>query len=164
MAKKILRESPPEPVNYTLIGISCHLKDYRLSWLINGKLRFALAKQQDLVITLPERKEPAAFSFYSYRDEDQGFSYMLISNRSEEFVLIPEFKQLDFLLMVEGDCRRDRKETLVKAISSVPNVLTAYEIKPADIRNMGNLSAEIEMHLMKIFRKPKSIFEHQPNN
>lgn len=155
MARNILRDLHSEPAYSTMIGISCHLKDYRLSYLLNKKLEFSFSKQQDFTIALQEKKEPAGFSFYYYKDEDQPNSYWLIANRSEESVLIAELKQLDFLLMVEGEIKKSRKDQLLKAISSMPNVLTAYEINPASIRNFGNLLTEMEIHLMNIFRKPK---------
>lgn len=158
MARKILRNTHSEPAYYTLIGISCHLKDYRLSYLLNKKLEFGFSKQQDLVITLQDKKEPANFSFYHYKDEDQVNSYWLIANRSEEYILLPEIKQLDFLLMVEGEFKKTRKDSLLKAVSSIQNVLTAYEINITSIRNFENLLTEIEIHLMNIFRKSKSKF------
>jgi hypothetical protein len=163
MARKILRDDHSEPAYYTLIGISCHLKDYRLSYLLNKKLDFVFTKQQDLVITLQEKKEAANFSFYFYKDEDQINSYWLIANRSEEYVLLPELKQLDFLLMVEGDLKKSRKDQLLKAVSSIQNVLTAYEINLTSIRNFENLLSEMEIHLMNIFRKPRSKFETHLN-
>jgi hypothetical protein len=164
MARKILRDTDSEPVYYTLIGIACHHKDYRLSYLLNKKLDFVFSKQQDLVITLKDRKEPASFSFYYYKDEDQGISYLLISNRSEEYVLLPELKQLDFLFMVEGNVKKSRNDQLLKAVSSIPNVLTAYEINLTTIRNYGSLLTDIELHLMNIFRNTKTKFEPQLKN
>jgi len=163
MARKILRDTYSEPVYYTLIGISCHLKDYRLSYLLNNKLEFVFTKQQDLVITLQEKNEATNFSFYFYKDDDQINSYWLIGNRNEEYVLLPELKQLDFLLMVEGDFKKNRKDTLLKVVSSIPNVLTAYEIKLSGIRNFENLLTEMEIHLMNIFRKPRTKFETHLN-
>jgi hypothetical protein len=159
MVRKILRDTHSEPAYYTLIGISCHLKDYRLSYLLNKKLEFVFSKQQDLILTLQEKKEPANFSFYYYKDEDQVNSYWLIANRSEEYVLLPEIKQLDFLLMVEGEFKKNRKDQLLKAVSPIQNVLTAYEINLTSIKNFENLLTEIEIHLMNIFRMPKSKFE-----
>lgn len=161
MARKILRDNHSETEYYTLIGISCHLKDYRLSYLLNKKLDFVFSKQQDLFITLKEKKEPANFSFYYYKDEDQVNSYWLIANRSEEYVLLPEIKQLDFLLVVEGEFKKSRKDQLLKAAGSIQNILTVYEINLLSIRNFENLLTEIEIHLTSIFRKPKTKFETQ---
>jgi hypothetical protein len=161
MARKFLRDTDSEPVFYTLIGISCHLKDYRLSYLLNKKLEAVFSKQQDLVITLQDKTEPATFSFYHFQDDEQFNVYLLIANRSEEYVLLPEFRQLDFLLMVEGEFKKSRKDQLLKAVSSIPNVLKAHEINITTIRNYRNLLSDIEIHLMNIFRKPKTKFEPQ---
>lgn len=119
------------------------------------------SKHQDFIITLQEKKEPANFSFYYYKDEDQATSYLLIANRSEEYVLLPELKQLDFLLMMEGEFKKSRKDQLLKAVGSIQNVLTSYEINLTSIKNFENMVTEIEIHLMNIFRMPKSKFETQ---
>jgi hypothetical protein len=159
MARKILRDTYSDAAFYTLIGISCHLKDYRLSYLLNNKLEFFFTKQPDLLITLQEKKEATNFSFYYYKDEEPGTSYWLIGNRSEEYIMVPELKQLDFLLMVEGDFKKSRKSAFVKAIASIPNVLTAYEINLTGIKNFENLLTEMEIQLMNIFRIPKTKIE-----
>ena len=62
MSKKILLDVRPEPAIFTLIGISCHVKDYRISYLLNNHLGFDLLKMEDLKITLNNKKDPEEFS------------------------------------------------------------------------------------------------------
>jgi hypothetical protein len=61
--------------------------------------------------------------------------------------------------MVGGDFKKSRKDQLLKAVGSIQNVLTAYEINVTSIKNSENLLTEIEIHLMNIFRMPKNKFE-----
>ena len=152
MAKKIFLDVRAEPAYFTLIGISCHLKDYRLSHHLNKIPEFNFARDQDISILQPGKPEPASFSFFYYRDDDQGNAYSLISNRNENSALIPEMKQLDFILVVEGEFRKNRRDQLLKSIRSIQNVLTAYELNPKEIRNFENLLTDIEMHIMNIFK------------
>ena len=159
MAKKVFLEVHSEAAYFTLIGISCHLREYRLTHLLNKKQEFAFAREQDLSISYPGKNEPGTFSFFFWKDEDHLNSYSLIANRSEEHVLVPEIKQLDFIMVIEGEFSKTRKDSLIKSICSIPNVLTAYEIKLPTVRNFGNLLSDIEIHLMNIVKGSKPKFE-----
>jgi hypothetical protein len=159
MAKKVFLEIHSSPTYYTMIGISCHLKDYRLSFLLNRQMEYSLVKLEDLKALLPGKKEQTEFSLYHYRDEDRYNNYSLIANRNQECILVPGLKQTDFLLLVEGEFKKNQKDSLLKTIRSIPNILTAFEIQLTEIRNYEFLLTDIEMHLMNVFKKPKSKFQ-----
>jgi hypothetical protein len=152
MARKILLDVHSEPVYITLIGVSCHFKDYRFTHLLNKGLGFSFAKETELPVVVPGRKEQSVFSFYQFRDEENYLHYSLIANRSEEFVLVPEARQVDFILVIEGEMKKSRVNALLKGIGSIQNVLMAYEIKTTAIKNIENLLTDIELHLMNIRR------------
>jgi hypothetical protein len=160
MSKKIFLEVRSEPVIFTLIGISCHVKDYRISFLLNKHIGSEFLKMEDLKITLNNKKDPAEFSFYYYPDEDYFNTYYLVANRCQEYVLAPEIKQVDFLMIVEGEFRKPRKDKLIKCIRTIPNVLTAFEIKFTEIKNYETLLNDMEMHFMNIKKDNK--IKYQP--
>ena len=159
MAKKIYLDVRPEPVFFTLIGISCHAKDYRISFLLNKYLCSDFLKIEDLRITLSNKKDPAEFSLYYYYDEDYFNTYYLISNRNQEFILAPEIKQVDFLLVVEGEFRKAKKEKLLKTIRNIPNILLATEVKFAEIKNYEMLLNDMELHFLNIRKENKSKYQ-----
>jgi len=156
MAKKVLLDIHSESAYYTLLGISCHHKDYRLSFLLNQALDSEFLKMDDLPLFPPGTKEATDFSFYFYKDEDNFNSYFLISNRSQENVLVPAFRQVDFLLLIEGPFKKAQKDSVLKRIKSVPNILMAFEIDLSTIKNYENLLSDIEMHCMDINKRKKS--------
>ena len=49
MAKR-LRATSGLADDYTIIGIACHLKDYRIALIINRGLHYCLKKADDLII------------------------------------------------------------------------------------------------------------------
>ena len=161
MSKKILLDIRSEPAIFTLIGISCHMKDYRISFLLNKHLGSDFLKMEDLKIALNNKKDPAEFSCYYYPDEDYFITYYLVANRNQEFVLAPEIKQVDFLLIVDGEFRKAQRDRLIKSIRNIPNILTAYEIKFAEIRNYETLLNDMEMHFMKIKKENKLKYERK---
>jgi len=155
MAKKVLLETRSEPALYTLVGISCHLKDYRLSFLLNHHLNLDFIKKSDFPLTVSPKKEADSFSFYHCRDEDQFNVYYLLSNRGQESFLLPEMKQTDFLLLVEGPFKKNRLDRIQQQIRGIPNVLTCFEIKLLSLKNYETLLSELEMHLSNLSRETK---------
>ena len=140
MPKKFSIVSGPEPSPYTLFGISCHLNDYRLSYLLNAKLELEFIKMDDF----------QGFSFYLYHDEEFFTTYYLLSNRTPESILLPELKQTDFFLLTEGPMKKFSKEHLLKNIRDIPNVLAVFEIRFSTIKNHDTMLNDLEIHHMKI--------------
>ena len=155
MAKKFNIETRSEPALFTLIGISCHIKDYRLSFLLNQELELGFGKMDDLVVTPVQAEDPDSFSFYFCRDEDRFNTYYLLSNRGQESVLVGELKQVDFLLLVEGPFKKSQLDALIGSVKKIPQVLTCFEIRFSAIKNFENLLADLELHLMNISRESK---------
>jgi len=155
MAKKVLLETRSEPTLFTLVGISCHLKDYRLSYLLNQKLELGFIKMDDLVVSTSPKNEADSFSFYHCRDEDHYNAYFLLSNRGQDSILLPGMKQTDFLLLVEGPFKKNQMEPLQQQIRSIPHVLTCYEIKFSSLKNYENLLTDLELHLTSLSREIK---------
>ncbi len=155
MARKVNLETRSEPALYTLFGVSCHLKDYRLSFLLNQVLDLEFIKMEDFRAVIAPRKEPDGFSFYYCVDEDHFNAYYLLANRGEESVLLPELRQTDFLLLLEGPFKKAQKDHLLFRIKSIPNVLTAFEIRFETIRNYESFLTDLEIHFMTITRDLK---------
>lgn len=148
MAKKLLKAAEPDLTHFTLFGISCHLKDYRLSFLLNKHLHLEFSKLDDF----------RDFSFYSADDEDNFNRYFLLSNRNTETVLIPELKQTDFVMLVEGPYKKKQKDWLLENIKTIPNVLTSFEIRFETIKDHSNLLHDIELHFINITKNLKVKF------
>ncbi len=153
MAKKFHLETRSEPALFTLIGISCHIKDYRLSYLLNRHLELDFRKMEDLVSPGIPQREPDMFSFYYCYDENSFNSYYLLSNLGQESILINELKQTDFLLLIEGPLKKDQLDELLRTIRSIPQVLTCFEIRFSTVKNFENLLADLELHYSNITRK-----------
>jgi len=156
MARKIKLKTRPEPVYYTILGISCHLMDYRFMHLINKAMDVTFSREDDMTSSLPSTGLPATFSFYSFKDEDQRNIYYLISNLNEDFILIPELKHIDYIMLIEGDFKKKKKDALLSVIRSVQKVQMAFEIKVADFKNAESFLTDVEMHISDIQRKIKS--------
>lgn len=135
MSKVLL--SLEEDYDFTLIGISCHTKDYRLCWEINKALNSDLIRVKDF--ELNTKKETSSFSFYEFLDEDNYIEYYLISNRSKNGYLIPEHKKVDFFFLLKGSASSSQIQDIICKINSLSLVLTSFKIDPTQLKSKQNL-------------------------
>ena len=126
-----------EDYDFTLIGISCHTKDYRLCWELNKVLQTDLIRTTDFEIN--KKSEQVSFSFYEFIDEANYLEYFLISNRAKNGFLIPEQKKVDFFLMVRGNISESLTKDIIGKINSLSLVLTSFNIDPNQLKSKQNL-------------------------
>ncbi len=140
-----------------LIGISAHLKDYRLVWFINKQLGFKFIKTEDFAYSANKQKKELNFSCYYYKDEANFSTYYFLSNISQpsSYNLINEHKQADYLMFCERPDQNKNTKLLITDIKKTPNVLTAFEINQADIKYINNILSDLELHIINIEKAEK---------
>ena len=122
MAKRnIVKLVGTAPAVFTIIGISSHENDYRLSWSINEQLRLAFA-QDDSVVT------GAGDEFTCFVHEDDHRRLLLISNRCENGFLLGKFKNLDFILKIDAELNETETSEWLRDLRKVPLVSAAFPI------------------------------------
>jgi hypothetical protein len=114
--------------DFFLIGIASHENDYRISWALNQLLGWNLAKTNDFKINHPKFKVEVNYSMYQFTD-DYGVSYHLISNKSEKGFLLPDFKNIDYILKVSGEDTLNNITDLIQKIKKINIVITAFSIE-----------------------------------
>lgn len=161
MAKHTLEVS--YDYEFLLIGISSHEKDYRICWALNKKLELDLKKIESLEIKGKKQTTPSYFSFFVFDKEEDFLEYSVIANfsenksldsknnslfgatidsnehHSENELLIPEQKQMNYFFVVRGEVDDDEAEEIVKKIKEIDVVLTAIRIDPTQLKSKQNL-------------------------
>lgn len=115
--------------DFSLIGIASHENDYRLSWAINKSLDLDLIKVEDLLLNHPKHKIEINYSMYSSDDTNNYIAYHLISNKSDKGFLIPEMKNIDFVLRISGLPDTDFLNGLLSSLKKIDIIITAFLIK-----------------------------------
>jgi hypothetical protein len=140
--KKLLVEND---YDFFLYGISCPEKSYRLCFALNTKLKAAFSKSKDMEVpaygtSRKEKNQPAQikFSVFSFFNEEMFTDYRLIINKTDNKYLVPEFKQADYLLMVQGGMPFSEKSLILKKVKEIAFVQTAFEIDPKKIKSKEN--------------------------
>src|SRR4051812_11874176 len=90
--------------DFSLYGIVCQLKDYRLCHEINHALEIDLKKCENLDVLMSRQKEKSEFSLYSCELDEEKIIHV-IGNKNIKGVLIPEQFQVDYFLMLKGPFR-----------------------------------------------------------
>ncbi len=125
--------------DFVLIGISSHEKDYRICWALNNKLGLELIKTDMLEIKDKKQDDVSDFSLFLCERPDEFMEYLIIANRSEKGLLIPEQKQMDYFFMIKGEIDDEKVNDIIDKIKEINFVLTAIRINPSLLKSKQNL-------------------------
>ena len=122
-AKKIIITDTGFTDDYSIVGISTHLKDYRLAWYLNDKLKIELRKKQDFISATPTKTAGRAYSFFHYYDELFRYHYFLLSNKADGAHLFGKWAHISFLLLIKSEGEDRPGGRITELISTIPQVL-----------------------------------------
>lgn len=105
---------------------------------LNKKLDINLSKQEEYTVFNNKRMEDQFFSFYEYLSEEED-RYNLIANKSQKGFLIPEQKQIDFLLLIRMIPMRIEEQELINTLKEIPIILGAYKLEAVKLKSRENL-------------------------
>ena len=137
---------------FSLIAIHSSLEDHSLVFMLNRYLKTGFKrKRKDLLLT-----DTISFPIYEWDDtiNDRYWTCMGNSCELEESFdvnelfgseigiskhhLIPEHKDVDYFIKIEQEGTLDEEE-VVKKVSSIPQVITAYSINRNELRSIENI-------------------------
>ena len=121
IAKRNVIKLDPGPVTFTVIGISAHENDYRLSWSINEQLGLAFI-QNDSLLTHNNKE----FTCFIFEDEDQKI--LLISNRCANGFFLEKYRNFDFILKFDVELNETEIDTWLRDLKKVPLVSAVFPI------------------------------------
>jgi hypothetical protein len=145
--KQVLRAS--QHTGMTVIGLSCHLKYYRISYILNNVLGFNLARIHDIEMPVSPGQEMISYPMMVYHDQDMKNHYCLVSNHHPRQKLLPALRQIDYFLIAANELDEKNKKEFLGKIRSIPQIAAALEIDPAKTKDMNTLLEDIEIHLLE---------------
>lgn len=145
MAKK-LKLDPGFSSDFTIIGISCHLKDYKMAFNVNSKLGLNLKRGTDFASPTPEGRD-CTYSFYHSGHESGKCNYFLLSNHHPESKLLPYLKTTDYFFIIDEVLGPSSIQALITPIRQIQNVLTAFEVKQDTVKNIDTFLSDLELHI-----------------
>lgn len=138
---------------FSLFAVHCRLEDYRFAYALNRYLNLRLQRsKQDLDVNYFS----SSYSVYEWEDEVNYTRWHLMLNvcKKEEdalqssgslfndkqkvlktYHLIPELKQVDFLIKVESDADNVNEPKILLALQKIPQLITAYSVDKESIKS-----------------------------
>jgi len=138
-----------------LIGISCHLRDYRLVYNINKYLGLAFEKTEDLPVFSARTETMSEYSCYIYTDPDALLTYFLVANAGRDGMMLSQHKQADFFLLIKGTGGGEIADKLLEQIKNLPNILTVFAIEQKKITNIESFISDDELHELNLKKSLK---------
>lgn len=110
-------------IDFHLIGISCHLKDYRFVWHLNKALEANFCKTE----FYEHFDNKLFFSNYKYNTDNQDV--YIISNKSQGGYLLKKTKQIDYWLKVNYNVDDSTLNGWIDKINEIEDVLALTRIE-----------------------------------
>jgi hypothetical protein len=137
MAKVVLDQE--FEFDFILLGISSHVKDYRLCWAVNRSLGLDLVKlEEEIILRQKNGVDQSTFSIYYYLDNENETEFELICNRHEFGYLIPELKAADYFLKI-SEYFSGSVDELIQILRKTNLINMAFEIDVDKLRSKQNL-------------------------
>jgi hypothetical protein len=122
-----------------LIGIMAPIKNYQFCWQLNHLLGYSFRLNTEIDKQLRKKNRQYFFSVYQH-EENLFLKYYLFHNHCDGEYLLPEFKHMDFLLLMKGDYVDDEKcDRILTLIRSISAVQMAAELTDEKIKHKEHL-------------------------
>lgn len=125
-----------------LSGIVTQMKDYQFCWHLNQVFGFDLQRMNDVEIIFRKKNKSAVFSLYRYEDEMNKWLVYVVANKSSAEYFLPEIKQADFILKIEGELAENKKKEIQDSIKKMTGVQLVTSIDFRKLKSAGNLVFE----------------------
>lgn len=123
-----------------ILGIQASMKDYQFCWQINQHLQIDFRINNELEIQLKRKNRDYFFAVYEYGEPSTTLVHYIYNNEFDGEYLLPEFKHLDYLWLMKGDCvTDDTVKQLVQSIRSVHAVQLVVELTNEKIKHKEHL-------------------------
>ncbi|AHM59028.1 hypothetical protein D770_03805 [Flammeovirgaceae bacterium 311] len=126
--------------DFTLMALLSPLREYKLAWYINQLLHIRLVKEKDIQLNFTNQPN-LCISNYIFATEHSILR--LLKNRSvgdeEQGFLLPELKQFDYLIMLQGEGDFFDKEELPAVLKNIPTVEFVKPVEVNDLKSKENL-------------------------
>lgn len=123
-----------------LLGIIATVKNYQFCWHLNHMLGYSFRLNPDIEIHLRKKDRSYYFPVYQHEVRNSFLNHYLYRNHCDGEYLLPEFRHMDFLWLVKGDCIEEEQcRQMIQSIKAISGVQMVAELTNEKIRNKGHL-------------------------
>jgi hypothetical protein len=123
-----------------LLGIMAPVKAYTFCWQLNRLLGYNFRLNTNVEIQIRKKNRNYYFELYHHVEANSFLTHYLYNNHHDGEYLLPEFKHMDFLWLMKGDCVDDVKCLGITAsLKSIGGVQLVAELTNEKIKNKQRL-------------------------
>lgn len=127
-----------EDYDFVLVGIVTSHRDYRVTRDVNLALGITLERTDDYLVYEKKRGQEIGFPHFKFVNEQED-QYFILGNKSENGLLIPEQRQMDFFLLVKAGMSEIDRTEIVKSLKEVEHFQAVFPIDVTGLRSKENL-------------------------
>ena len=123
-----------------LIGIASALPAYQLCGVLNECFDVNLTREMDMDVPLRTRKQSEHhFAIYQYCAPLNGARYLLYKLKSDNQMLLPEAKNLDYLWLIQSSSTSMLAGNIAECLKQLPEVQLAQILEMDKLKSLSNL-------------------------
>jgi hypothetical protein len=138
MKKKRLLAEPS--FDFILLALLADMREYKLAWLLNQLFRLRLVKEVDIKLQFTNAEE-LVISNYMYATEHSCVRLLLnrsLAGDAPRF-LLPELRQFDYLLLLEGEGGAFDAQALEQALRKRSDIQYVNRVAVSSLQSKDNL-------------------------
>lgn len=125
--------------DYCLLGIVSDEPDYKLCWLVNQQAGTSFARADDLKIFSKKLNVEQQVSLFILEDENRMLTFRMIVNRTSEGYFLPELKNIDFFLHIQGEIVPDDIKEVIRMLNAIPAIRMCVPVDLGKVREREKL-------------------------
>ena len=136
MAKKILKIDFSSSIDFTLAGIICGFRNYRLCFELNRTFSLNLERIDDICLPAGLPGSETRHACYCHKDSDGRWLH-LVSNKDRDGTgfFVPEMRNIDYFLLVTENADDYLMDNFIPKLRDVNIISGAYEIDPVQLKS-----------------------------
>lgn len=143
---------------FTLFGIHCNVEEYVLAYQLNNAFQINLKRKLN---DIDSDNSKVSYPIYEWVNNCEFTTWHLVANfckiegyqntintseldllprtTTQLYYLLPELKQVNYLLKVNASLPYTKQKEIVQNMQSIPQIVTAYTINSMHIKSHHNL-------------------------
>ncbi len=154
MTKKIPFKIQYKP-DFSVIGIFCPAKDYRLCWILNHELKYDFQHFGTFQYKNPGSENAESFNIFEYSNEVLFLRVFMLNNKNDNTVLFKSPPQLDYLMLIQSGDSRYNIENTIKALRKIPLINAAYHLDNKLGKNSDEVLYDLELFIADVDNSAK---------
>jgi len=130
--------------DYIIYGLSTHMKDYKLCWLINTKLLLNLKRHLDVKVEETNR------TYCIYLDDtNEHLCLYIVANTSESIPWFIQGKHFHYFFVINGSPLSSTLKNIEQGLKSIEQILLVTKLNSEEKKLAVPLLSNLELHVTK---------------